>query len=63
MQTYFRRSFLLHLKCLCPLGIVEFKSEALEESTVPYRVDVVDLTQTAARLADHVRQEGVAWKD
>ena len=36
--------------------------EALEESAVPYRVDVVDLAEAAKVLADKVRKEGIVWK-
>lgn len=35
--------------------------EALEESTIPYRVDVVDLTSADAWLAEAVRREGILW--
>lgn len=35
--------------------------EDLEESTVPYRVDVVDLNFADARLVDAVRREGILW--
>lgn len=37
--------------------------ELLEESIVPYRVDVVDLTEAGAILAEKVRKEGILWKD
>ncbi|MBP2662109.1 MAG: nucleotidyltransferase protein [Firmicutes bacterium] len=36
--------------------------EALEESTVPYRVDVVDLAEAAKVLVAKVRKEGIVWK-
>ena len=36
--------------------------EALEESTIPYEVELVDLTEAAAELREHVRREGVVWK-
>ncbi|CQR70425.1 Nucleotidyltransferase domain protein [Sporomusa ovata DSM 2662] len=36
--------------------------EALEESAVPYRVDVVDLAEAAKILAAKVRKEGIVWK-
>lgn len=37
--------------------------EILEESLVPYRVDVVDLTKAGSILAEKVRKEGILWKD
>jgi predicted nucleotidyltransferase len=37
--------------------------EALEESTVPYEVDVVDLTVVPAVFRERVRREGVLWTD
>jgi len=37
--------------------------EVLEESLVPYRVDVVDLAKAGPILAAKVRKEGIIWKD
>ena len=36
--------------------------ERLEDSDVPYDVDVIDLTTVSSEFADRVRQEGVLWK-
>ena len=36
--------------------------EALEESTVPYRVDIVDLSAAGEDLRRSVRKEGKVWK-
>ena len=36
--------------------------EALEESSVPYVVDLVDLSQTDASFRATVLREGVSWK-
>lgn len=33
----------------------------LEESTIPYRVDVVDLTQADPALLANVMREGIVW--
>ena len=44
-----------------PIGVLSRLQEALEESTVPYRVDVVDLRQTSAAFRARVLQEGVQW--
>ncbi|MFQ6017240.1 MAG: nucleotidyltransferase family protein [Kiloniellaceae bacterium] len=37
--------------------------EALEESTIPYFVDVVDLSTVDADFRRHVLSEAVPWKD
>jgi len=34
---------------------------ALEESTIPYRVEVVDLTEASPAFRERVRREGIAW--
>jgi len=36
--------------------------EALEESTIPYRVDVVDVQDTSAALVKEIRKDGIVWK-
>jgi len=36
--------------------------ELLEESTIPYRVDVVDMRHAAESLREEIRREGVRWK-
>jgi predicted nucleotidyltransferase len=47
---------------LPPRVLVELR-EALEESTVPYAVDVVDLTAVPAAFREQVRRQGVLWTD
>ena len=37
--------------------------EALEESDIPYRVDVVNLMEASPALLANVRKEGRWWKD
>ena len=37
-------------------------SERIEESSIPYDVDVVDLRQAVPELVAVVRREGVPWK-
>jgi uncharacterized protein len=37
-------------------------AEAIEESTIPYDVDLVDLRRAAPTLMEEVRREGVKWK-
>ena len=36
--------------------------ELLEESTIPYRVDVVDMRFASERLRQEIRKDGIAWK-
>ena len=38
-------------------------TEQIEESDIPYDVDLVDLRRAAPSLADEVRLEGVKWRD
>ena len=42
-------------------GLLARLREALEESTIPYRVDVVDLVDADPAFRERVRREGVAW--
>ena len=44
-----------------PRALLASLREALEESTVPNRVDVVDLAETDAAFRDRVRREGIRW--
>ncbi|MFG6150338.1 type VII toxin-antitoxin system MntA family adenylyltransferase antitoxin [Halobacillus sp. B23F22_1] len=37
--------------------------EQIEESTIPYRVDVVDLRDANEALVQQVKEEGILWKD
>ena len=37
-------------------------AESIEESSIPYDVDVVDLRSAAPTLLDEVRHEGMKWK-
>ena len=46
-----------------PRGTLARLRERLEESHVPYRVDVVDLTRTSPEFRQRVRTEGVLWSD
>ena len=36
--------------------------DELEESTIPYNVDIVDMTRAAEALCEEIRREGVLWK-
>jgi hypothetical protein len=46
-----------------PSGFFSDLAEILEESSIPYDVDIVDLRRAAPSLIDEVRREGVKWKD
>ncbi|MBR6013412.1 MAG: nucleotidyltransferase domain-containing protein [Selenomonadaceae bacterium] len=37
--------------------------ELFEESSIPYRVDIVDLKFSSAELLDKIKKEGIIWKD
>ena len=45
-----------------PAEILAEIRDALAESTIPYRVDVVDLGQVDVSFRRRVMAEGVAWK-
>lgn len=36
--------------------------EALEESTIPYIVDVVDMQEASTALVKEIRKDGIVWK-
>ncbi len=44
-----------------PAGALAEIREELEESGIPYQVDVVDLSQADAHLRERVLREGVLW--
>jgi predicted nucleotidyltransferase len=44
-----------------PPGVLARLREALEESTIPVRVDVVDLSETDAEFKERVFAEGIRW--
>lgn len=46
-----------------PAGVLPAIREALEESHVPWRVDLVDLSQATPELVSNVQREGVLWTD
>lgn len=46
-----------------PTSVVKELRERLEESHIPYRVDVVDLTLAEPALRQRVLTEGVPWSD
>lgn len=36
--------------------------ETLEESTIPYRVDIVDMHFASEQLLEEIRKDGIAWR-
>ena len=46
-----------------PRGVMACLREALEESTVPYHVDLLDLSEATADVRDQIKREGVIWSD
>ena len=46
-----------------PRGLLSQIREELEESHIPYPVDLVDLSRSNPEFLQHVRQDGVIWND
>jgi predicted nucleotidyltransferase len=46
-----------------PLGFFGELQADIEESTIPYDVDIVDMRQAEPALVDEIRREGVAWRE
>ena len=44
-----------------PPGLVSRILETLEESTIPYDVEIVDLQEVSAAMRERVLGEGIAW--
>jgi len=44
-------------------GVLGAIREALEESTVPFSVDLVDLSEVDASFRERVLRQGVQWND
>jgi predicted nucleotidyltransferase len=45
-----------------PSGFFSDLAERVEESSIPYDVEIVDLGRAAPTLIEEVRREGVKWK-
>jgi len=43
------------------VGLLSRLREKLEESHIPYVVEVIDLTQADEEFAQKVRDEGILW--
>lgn len=46
-----------------PDGLLSEIREALEESTVAYPVDLVDLSEASSSFRERVMREGIPWND
>jgi uncharacterized protein len=46
-----------------PISFFSELDAEIEESTIPYDVDLVDLRHADPALVDEVRREGVKWRD
>ena len=46
-----------------PRGLLSKLREELEESNIPYSVDLVDLSRSNPEFIQSVKKEGVEWKD
>ncbi len=44
-----------------PPRVLAHLRDSLEESTVPYRVDILDLALAGDALRERIKQEGVVW--
>ncbi len=53
---------ILPLKTL-PASFVANLKEKIEESTIPYSVDLVDLSQVDAPFREKILAEAIEWKD
>ena len=70
-MTYFSKLLkeihILHLSLIDfkgknnPLKIAEIR-EILEESTIPYSVDVVDMHNASEGILQEIKKEGIRWK-
>jgi hypothetical protein len=46
-----------------PPGLLSAIREELEESNVPFRVDLVDLSDAGSTFREQVEKEGQLWTD
>jgi len=45
-----------------PMGLFSEIREAVEESTIPYPVDIIDLSLADLQFVEHVKKTGIQWK-
>ena len=46
-----------------PANLISHIRDILEESTIPYDIDVVDMTSASSAIRGRVHHEGVVWKE
>ena len=46
-----------------PVGLLALLREALDESTVPFAVDLIDLSEADSAFRARVLAEGISWDD
>lgn len=46
-----------------PMIILVRLRDRIEESTLPYRVDLVDLSKVNSKIVEKVEKEGIMWRD
>jgi predicted nucleotidyltransferase len=46
-----------------PIGFLAELAEQIEESTIPYNVDLVDLRDVSPAFRDAVLRTGIKWRD
>jgi predicted nucleotidyltransferase len=44
-----------------PMGVIAEIVEAMEESNIPYYVDIVDMRRSDAEFAAIIRKQGILW--
>lgn len=44
-------------------GKISELRESIEESSIPYRVDIVDMQRISKPFVEKIRREGIVWKD
>ena len=45
-----------------PARVLSDLRESLDGSTIPYEVEVVDLSEASREFRDRVKREGIVWK-
>ncbi|MDQ0253419.1 putative nucleotidyltransferase [Evansella vedderi] len=53
------------VECIEPITPNKWQelSERVEESTIPYHVDIIDLNTASSSLEKNIKKEGIIWKD
>lgn len=46
-----------------PIGLLSSIKEALEESNIIYKIDLIDLSETEESFRERILKEGILWRD